>query len=155
MQSANPNYPVDIRYYNDITAELGKSYVATGIFINIFTGTVIFNAMLGLFGLSFFMSERKNKEIGLRKVCGATLNSVFWKLSNGFVKKLLLAFLIASPLGYVFGQGYISTFTSQIEIGLDIFLLAGFLSFVMVFISTGWKILYTANRNPVEALRYE
>jgi putative ABC transport system permease protein len=121
----------------------------------VFTGIIIFNAMLGLFGLSFFISERRNKEIGVRKVCGASIGSIAWKLSESFVKKLLLAVIITFPLGYLLGKGYVSTFTDQIDIGVGIFFTAGFLAFAIVMISTSWKVLYATFRNPVDALRYE
>ncbi len=110
--------------------------------------------ILGL-SMSFFLSQRKTKEIGVRKVCGAQVRDVLWKLSGGFIKKLVLAFAIATPLGYVIGQGYISTFVAQNDLSADIFILGGFISFVMVVLSTGWKIAHAAHQNPVRALRYE
>lgn len=155
LAKANPNEPINIKYYNDIMLELGKSFEATGIFISVFTIIIIFNAMLGLFALSFFISERKNKEVGIRKVCGASTSLVVWKLSKGFVGKLLIAFIISTPLSYMGGMGFLSTFTMKIKLTADIFLLGGFLAIIMVVISTGFKIWITATRNPVEALRYE
>jgi ABC-type antimicrobial peptide transport system permease subunit len=155
LHGINPNQPVEMTYYDDVVMENAKTYIATEVFIRTFTLIIIVNAMLGLFSLSFFMSERKTKEIGVRKVCGAQVRDVLWKLSSGFIKKLVLAFAIATPLGYVIGQGYISTFVSRIDLTPDIFILGGFISLVMVVISTGWKIAHAANQNPVRALKYE
>ena len=152
---ANPNYPINIKYYNDIQYETAKSYIATGIFINIFTGVIIFNAMMGLFGLSFFVSERRTKEIGIRKICGARMNNVFWSLTVGFIKKLALAMVITFPIGYMAGKQYVSLFTDQIEIRAGIFIITVFIAFLMVLISIGWKVIHSAIQNPVEALRYE
>lgn len=155
LHEANPNYPINIKYYNDMQYEAGKSYIATGIFINIFTGVIIFNAMMGLFGLSFFVSERRTKEIGIRKICGARMNNVFWDLTTGFLKKLALAMVITFPIGYMAGQQYVTLFTDKIEISPGIFILTGLIACSMVMISIGWKVIHSAIQNPVEALRYE
>lgn len=155
LAKANPNEPVNLKYYDDLVLEHGKTFQATGILITVFTIIIIFNAMLGLFALSFFISERKYKEVGVRKVCGASANWVVWKLSKGFLRKLFLAFLISTPLAYMGGTGFISTFTMKTNLTFDIFILGGLLAFVMVIISTGVKIWIVANKNPVEALRYE
>lgn len=155
LSVANPAYPIEIKYYDDITYENAKSYVATGIFINIFTIIILFNAMMGLFSLSFFIAAKKNKEIGIRKVFGATIKSVYWNLSRGFIKKLVLALVITFPLGYIMGGQYLTTFTNRIELDAGIFLLAGLLALLMVIVSTGWKVVQVALQNPSEVLKYE
>ena len=110
---------------------------------------------LGLFGLSFFVAQRKNKEVGIRKVFGATVPEILWKLSKSFVWRFLIAFFIASPLIYVIGAQYIQFFTRHISIGPDIFLTGGALALLMLAIATGWKIYRAAIANPVRTLKYE
>jgi ABC-type antimicrobial peptide transport system permease subunit len=155
LQAVNHEYPVDIRYYYDLTADMARTYYATAIMLNVFTAIIIFNAMMGLFGLSFFVAQRKNKEVGIRKVFGATVSEILWKLSKSFIWRLLIAFFIASPLIYVIGTSYVQFFTNHISIGPDIFLTGGVLALLMLLIAAGWKIYMAAVANPVSTLKYE
>ena len=155
LKKFNPEYPVDITFYEDHTAEMAKSYYNTGIMTNIFTGIIIFNAMMGLFGLSFFMAERKSKEIGVRKICGASILNITWNLFRRFLWLLLIAFAIATPMVYFAGTGYLMVFPRHIELGPDLFILGGILALGMLLLAAGWKIFYAARKNPVEVLRYE
>lgn len=151
----NPNKPVNIRYYSDIVEEQGKSYIATFTIFNIFTIIIIFNSMMGLFGLSFFVAERKNKEIGVRKVCGANISQLFWNLSKGFFIKLFIAMFISIPIIYMGGQGYLATFPRHIQIGPEIYLTGGAMAMLMLILASGWKLYEVANANPARILRYE
>lgn len=151
----NPEFPFEMKLYDDHIADFAKSYYTTGLLMNVFTGIIIFNAMLGLFGLSFFISQRKNKEVGIRKVHGADIQSIIWRLGKGFLVKLILAFCIASPLIFLAAQGYLSMFPRHIKVGPEVFLIGGFLAFIALLLSTGIKIWQSANANPIETLKYE
>lgn len=155
LQKANPNFPVELKTFNELGTDLARSFIATGTLMNLFTIIIIINAMMGLFGLSYFIAQYKNKEVGIRKVCGASVNSVVWRLSKGFALKLLLALSIATPFTYLAGGEYVKTFTRHIEMSADLFILGGGMALLMVFLAAGWKISLAAIRNPVEALRYE
>ncbi len=155
LSKINPEYPVDIQYYNDYTAELAKTYYATGTMTNVFTIIIIVNAMMGLFGLSLFVAERRNKEVGIRKVCGATIPQILWGLAKGFIFKLLLAFCIACPVLLLAAKGYLSVFPRHITLGPAIFFMGGVLALTMLLVASGWKLFAAANGNPVKALRYE
>ena len=123
--------------------------------LEIFTGIIIFNAMMGLFGLSFFIAARKTKEVGIRKAFGAELHNILLILSKGLLGKLLLAFCIASPLMYFFGSAYVSFFSRHITIGVEVFLMGGLFSLLMLVIASGWKLYAAATANPVISLRNE
>ncbi len=155
LRKINPDNPVNIRYFQEIVAEQGKSYAATFTLFNYFVGIIIFNSMLGLFGLSFFVAERKNKEVGVRKVCGATMLQLFWNLAKGFFAKLILAVIIAAPMIYLAGNQYLTTFPRHIDLGPGIFITGGLLAFLMLFLAAGWKLFEVANANPSNILRYE
>lgn len=151
----NREQPIDLSFYQEHTQELAKSFYATAIIADAFTIIIIFNAMMGLFGLSFFMSEKKNKEIGIRKVCGASIPQIIWKLMKKFIRLLLIAFTLATPISYLLSYGFISNFARKIEITPGYFIAGGLLAFLMLVVSAGWKIWEAARRNPVQALSYE
>jgi putative ABC transport system permease protein len=88
-------------------------------------------------------------------VCGASVKNLAWRLSRGFALKLILALVIATPITYLAGSGFVQTFTRHIEMSPDLFLLGGILAMMMVIIASGWKIILAATSNPVNALRYE
>ncbi len=155
LAKINPTQPVELTTFNDIIMDVGKSYRATGTLIDIFTLVVICNAMMGLFGLSLFVSQFRDKEVGIRKVCGASGWSIIRKLSKGFALQLLVALVIATPISMFLGKGYVSTFANHISMTPDLFLQGGALAFLMVVLATGSRIGYAATRNPVEVLRYE
>ncbi len=155
LRNANPDYPIELKYYIDYASEAGKSFIATNTLMDIFTLIIIVNAMMGLFGLSFFIAQHKNKEVGIRKVCGASVKDMIWRLSKGFTSKLVIALAIATPITYFAGQQFVSTFTNHIAMTPDLFLIGGILALLMVALASGWKIAYAASRNPVEGLRYE
>ena len=155
LRNANPDYPIEMKFYFDFMTEYGKSFIATDFLMNIFTLVIILNAMMGLFGLSFFIAQFKNKEVGIRKVCGASVRDVVWKLSRGFALKLITAIVIATPLTWIAGQQFVNNFTHHISMTPDLFLIGAGLALVMVLTASGWKIAYAASRNPVESLRYE
>ena len=155
LHKINPEAPIEINYYDDLVYESSRTYIASFTILNIFTGIIIFNSMMGLFGLSFFVAERKNKEVGVRKVCGASVTHLFWNLGKGFIYKLILAFSIASPLVYLAGQGYLNTFPRHINLSADIFLAGGLMSLLMLVLATGWKIYQVSTINPSQILRHE
>jgi putative ABC transport system permease protein len=155
LSKINSEFPVEMQFYGDFMAEQAKSFYTTGTLINVFTGIIIFNAMMGLFGLSFFVSQNKNKEIGIRKVHGAAVFDIVWKFGKGFVTKLLLAFCIASPLIYIGAQKYLSIFPRHIKLGPGILMTGGLIALFILIISSGFKLLQAANGNPVKTLRYE
>lgn len=112
-------------------------------------------ASFGLFGLISFIALQKTKEIGIRKVLGASLTDIISLLSGEFIKLMLMAFLLAAPLAYYLMQDWLQDFAYRVEISWWIFGLAALISLIITVITIFYQTLKTALLNPVNALRYE
>jgi putative ABC transport system permease protein len=119
------------------------------------TGLAILICCLGLYGLSIYVAERKIKEIGIRKVLGASVPNIVGMLSRDFVKLVMIAFIIAIPLGYYGMTKWLENFAYRIELGYTVFILAGIVSFLIAWFTVGFESLKAAMGNPVKALRNE
>jgi putative ABC transport system permease protein len=119
------------------------------------TGLAILICCLGLYGLSIYVAERRIKEIGIRKVLGASVPNIVGMLSRDFVKLVMIAFLIAIPLGYYGMTKWLENFAYRIELGYTVFILAGIVSFLIAWFTVGFESLKAAMGNPVKALRNE
>jgi putative ABC transport system permease protein len=115
----------------------------------------IFIACLGLFGLSAFTSQRRTKELAIRKTCGASLCRIVSLLSAEFVKLVLIANLIAWPIAYFALNQWLRNYAYRIDICAGSFLLSAFLALIIALITVGYQAIKAARANPVEALRYE
>ena len=112
-------------------------------------------ACLGLFGLASFMAARKTKEIGIRKIIGASERSVFLLMTREFVKWVILSVLIACPAGWILMNRWLQSYAYHTNVGLGVILMAVFLVILITFVTVSWHSIKTARTNPVEALRYE
>jgi len=117
--------------------------------------TAILIACLGLFGLASFMVERRTKEIGIRKVLGASVSQVVILLSKDFTRLVLIALIIAAPVAYLAMSRWLQDFAYRINIGWWVFALAGGLAFLIALLTVSSQAIKAALANPVEALRYE
>ena len=123
--------------------------------ISAFTLIAIIIACLGLFGLSSFLAARKVKEIGIRKVFGASVRTVFIFLSREFIKWVVISIVIALPLGYLIMHRWLQGYAYRTSIPWWIFVLAILIGFAITFATVTWQSLKTARTNPVDSLRYE
>ena len=112
-------------------------------------------ALMGLFGLSFILSNRRTKEIGIRKVNGAKIWQVMLMLNMDFVKWVTIAFVIATPIAYYAMDRWLQNFAYRTPLSWWVFALAGLLALVIALLTVSWQSWLAARRNPVEALRYE
>jgi putative ABC transport system permease protein len=110
---------------------------------------------LGLFGLAAFVTERRTKEIGVRKVLGADLANVVWLLTRQFVKWVIVATLIAWPLGYWAMNRWLEGFAFRTGLSAWIFLASGLAALGIAVMSVGSQVLKAALANPAESLKYE
>jgi putative ABC transport system permease protein len=115
----------------------------------------IFIAGIGLLGLSVYSTERRTKEIGIRKINGARVPEVMIMLNRDFLKWVAIAFIIACPVSWYTMQKWLQTFAYKTQLSLWIFILAGLSAFTIALVTVSWQSWRAATRNPVEALRYE
>jgi putative ABC transport system permease protein len=123
--------------------------------IQYFSILAIFISCLGLLGLSSFATESRRKEIGIRKVNGAGTRELLALLTRDFSLLIFIAFLISVPVAYYFGNMWLSTFAYRIDIGVEIFLIAGFVALFLAMITVSYHTLKSSLGNPVNSLRYE
>jgi putative ABC transport system permease protein len=150
-----PNVPLQYSFLDQDYQKLydGERRVAQ-IFL-VFSLLAIVIACLGLFGLASFMAEQRTKEIGVRKVLGATVSGIVGLLSKDFVKLVIVAFAVATPLAYFAMQRWLQDFAYRIDIGWWVFALAGGIALVIALLTVSYQAIKAALANPVESLRYE
>ncbi len=127
----------------------------TGRIFGTFTLIGILIACLGLYGLAAFTAEQRTKEIGIRKVLGASVTGVVSLLSREFAKWVLMANIIAWPVAYFFMNKWLESFAYRIDMGIGIFILSGLAALAISLLTIGFQTLKTATANPVDSLRYE
>jgi putative ABC transport system permease protein len=135
-----------------------KTYISeqkTGIILSIFAALTIFIACLGLFGLATFTAEQRIKEIGIRKVLGATVSSVVVLLSKDFVKLVIVSIVIASPVAYYFMDKWLADFAYRINIEWWTFAVAGLCAVLIALLTVSYQAIKAALMNPVESLKTE
>ncbi len=144
--------------YQFMDDQIAQLYQTEERFFNIFTFftiLAIFIAGLGIFGLSAFMAEQRTKEIGVRKVFGASSGNIVMLLSKEFTRLVLIGFVIAAPIAWLLMEDWLQDFTYRIDIGWIPFVLAGLLALLMAWITAGFQSFKAALANPIKALRYE
>ena len=151
----SPNSPFDYFFLDDDFEKMYRSEIRLGKIFASFTALAIFIACLGLFGLASFTSEQRTKEIGVRKVLGASVSNIVILLSKDFSKWVCIASLIAWPVAYYFMSRWLQSFAYRTSMGIWIFLLATALAFLVAMATVSFKSVKAALANPVESLRYE
>jgi putative ABC transport system permease protein len=150
-----PGFPFE---YVMVDEDFKNMYSKDAGYEKIFSFAAAFStlvACLGLFGLSSYMAEKRTKEIGIRKVLGAPLGKILVLFSKEFAAAVVLANLIAWPIGYYFMSGWLKNFAYRIDMGILIFVVSGLLAFLIAMLTVGFHSLKAAAANPVDALRYE
>jgi len=150
-----PNVPFQFDFVDQALANLYAAVDRIGSLFRWFTILAILIACLGLFGLSAYIAELRTKEIGIRKVLGATVTGVTLLLSRQFIKWVLIANLVAWPVAYFVMKVWLNNFAYRTSLGLDIFILSGLIAFVIALLTVSFQSLKAALTNPVNNLRYE
>ena len=154
-EGLDPNNDFTYFFLDDEFASLYQSEERIETIFSHFTLLSIFISCLGLFGLSAYDAERRTKEIGIRKVNGATIVNIVGLLSRDISRWVVIAFLIASPFGYFIMQNWLKNFAYQTSISFWSFLLAGSMVVLIGLIAVSYQAIKAAMRNPIESLRYE
>jgi putative ABC transport system permease protein len=150
-----PTRPFEYRFLEDDYNSLYQSEIQLGKMMNLFAAIAILLACLGLFGLSSYMVQQHMKEISIRKVLGASLLNLFRVLSGNFVKLVLIAFVIASPIAYWLMKQWVSDFVYHIDVNVWILLAAGVLTLSIAILTVGIHGVKAALENPVKSLKSE
>ena len=150
-----PDKPFEYFFLDEDLNRLYNSEQKTGEILTSFSLLAIFIACMGLFGLAAFTTERRTKEIGIRKVLGASVLGVIFILSKDFTKWVLLSNIIAWPVAYYFMNKWLQDFAYRIEINWLLFIIAGLLTLVIALLTISIQSIRAAMANPVKSLRYE
>lgn len=154
-KSINPAYPVEINFLNTLYADKYNTEKTLGILSNLFGGLAIFVSCLGLFGLVAYSAEQRTKEFGVRKVLGASVANLMQLLSVSFVKMIVVAILIATPISYFAMNKWLTRFEFHTEFNWWLVPLAAFGTLFVALITISFQAFKSAKANPVQALKYE
>jgi putative ABC transport system permease protein len=144
--------------YSILDERLAEWYVSenrAGIITGIFSTLAIFIGCLGLFGLAAFTTERRTREVGIRKVLGASVSNITFFFMKDFLKLVGIAFIVAIPLSYVIINRWLQNYAYSINPGALPFLLAGGMTMVIALLTVGFQVVRAALADPVKSLRYE
>lgn len=150
-----PSFPFDYTFLDAHFEEVYRSDKQMSAVVAIMAGLSILISCIGLFGLAAITIEKKTKEIGVRKVLGATEGQITVLLSRNFAMLIVIAFLIVSPITYYALHRWLESFAYRININLLLFVLGGALALVIGLLTISYHTLRSARSNPVKALRYE
>lgn len=151
----NSEYPFDPRFVDEEYASKFEDEKLQGTLAGLFAGLTIFISCLGLFGLTTYLTENRVKEIGIRKVLGASVTGITRLLSRDFIKLVIISFLIAAPLAWYGMNKWLESYTYRIDIEWWVFLLAGLLSVIIALLTVSYQSIKAAIANPVKSLRTE
>jgi len=151
----SPEQPFEYKF---VDVEYAKKFgieVRVGKLTGFFSLLAIFISCLGLFGMASFMAERRTKEIGVRKVLGASVFNLWTMLSKDFVLLVVVAFLIAMPMAYFFMHGWLQHYSYRSEISWWIFVVAGLGILLVTLLTVSFQSVRAALMNPVKSLKAE
>ena len=155
VKKTNPNYPFEFHLTEESYQRKFEGIRSGGQFASIVGVLAIIVSCLGLFALSAFVAERRTKEIGIRKVLGASAGSIWFSLSRDFLNPVFLAFILASPLAALAMQKMLSTMEYHIGLSWWMFAMAGLLAILIAIITVSFQGVKAAIANPVKSLRTE
>ncbi len=155
FDSYNPAYPFSYRFVDDEYNQKFNLEVLVGKLAGVFAGLAIFISCLGLFGLAAYVAEQRTKEIGIRKVLGASVGQVWLLLSRDFILLVMISCLIASPVALYFLHGWLLKYDYRISIGPGVFLLSAIMALIVTLITISFQAIKAALTNPVKSLRSE
>jgi len=151
----SPDYPFQYTFMDEDYNKLFQSDEKAGILIKMFATIAILISCLGLFGLITFTAQVKTKEIGIRKVLGASVPGVTGLLAKEFLVLVLVAFIIAAPLAWLFMNKWLQDFAYRIHLSWWMFVVAGIGSILIALITVSFQAIKSAVANPVQSLRTE
>ena len=155
VSDLSPSFPVEVSFFDEAIRNMYQSELRFRRTFSLFAGCAIVICCLGILAMSIFASQRRVKEIGIRKVNGAKIYEILLMLNEDFVKWVGIAFVISCPIAWYVMHKWLNHFAYKTELSWWIFGLAGILALVIALLTVSWQSWRAATRNPVEALRYE
>lgn len=154
-KAMEPELPLVYRFLDEEFDRLYRDEEQLGNLFGYFTSLAILIACLGLFGLAAFVAEQRTKEIGIRKVLGASVGGVVMLLSRDFVWLVVVAIALSAPLAYLAMDRWLQDFAYRMEVGVVPFIVAGGLAILIAWLTVSYQSIKAAVANPIQALRYE
>ncbi len=151
----SPAYPFTYRFVDDDYNRKFDQEVLVGKLSGIFAGLAIFISCLGLFGLAAYIAEQRTKEIGVRKVLGATVSQLWFLLSKDFVLLVLISCVIASPVAFYFLQDWLQKYDYRVTVGPGVFIISALVAILITLVTISFQAIKAAIANPVKSLRSE
>jgi putative ABC transport system permease protein len=151
----SPSFPVEVSFLDQAVENLYRSELQFRRTFSLFAGCAVVICCLGILAMSLFACQRRIKEIGIRKVNGATISEVLTMLNRDFVRWVAIAFVVATPVAWFIMNKWLESYAYKTEMSWWIFALAGLLALGIALLTVSWQSWKAATRNPVEALRYE
>ncbi|MFI5160442.1 MAG: ABC transporter permease [Sphingobacteriales bacterium] len=155
FEKYNPSYPFEYKFVSDEYAHKFNLEELVGKLAGIFAGLAIFISCLGLFGLAAYVAEQRTKEIGIRKVLGASIAQVWVLLSKDFVVLVIISCMVASPPALYFLKNWLEKYQYHVSIGLGVFVASGIAAIVITLVTISFQAIKAALANPVKSLRSE
>ena len=150
-----PHRPFEYHFMDEDFNKMYNAEIRTGKVFNIFSGIAIFLACLGLFGLSSFTARQRMKELGIRKVLGASIGNIFLLLSGGFIKLVVIAYFIALPAVWYAMHAWLNDFAYRIQLAWWMFALTGVIVMAITLFTVSFQSIHAALVNPIKSLRTE
>jgi putative ABC transport system permease protein len=151
----NPEYAYTSAFMDENINNFYRQEQQLSLLYKIFAGVAIFISCLGLYGLVSFMAVQRTKEVGIRKVLGASAAHIIYLFSKEFTLLIIIAFVIAVPVAYYLMNGWLNNFVFRVNMGPGVFLLAIAASIILAWLTVGYKSIKSALSNPVKNLRSE
>jgi putative ABC transport system permease protein len=150
-----PEYPFQYKYISSMYEDLYKTELLQVKLLSIFTFISLFVCSMGLLGLSLLKTQRRTKEIGIRKINGARISQIMFMLNWDIIKWIIISFIIAIPLALFFMNKWLENFAYKISISWFVFVFSGLTALIITIITVSFQSWKAAGSNPVEALRYD
>ncbi len=150
-----PQHIFSYEFLDDQIREFYEGEERLSILLSVFTGLAIFIGCLGLFGLATFMANQKTKEVGVRKVLGASVESIVFLFSKEYIRLLLIGFVFAAPLAGYLSKRWLSEFAYQIDVGPSVFAICLLTTLAIAMATVGYRSMQAARANPAQSLKVE
>jgi putative ABC transport system permease protein len=151
----NGEFSFNYNFLDDKFKSLYENEQRTGLLFNIFAGIAIFISCLGLFGLAAYTAQVRTKEIGVRKVLGASVSGIIQLLAKDFIKLVVIAIVIATPIAWYLMNAWLQDFAYKIILGWGVFVIAGLIAIAIALFTISFQSIKAAVANPVKILRTE